>query len=487
MRTSGILLHPTSLPGGSGIGDLGSWAYRFADFLAESGCRFWQILPLGPVGSGHSPYQAYSSVAGNPLLISLETLADQGWLPPEDAALSGDFPGSSIDFERVIPFKTRLVYKAAESFRSNPSHPMRLYFQAFCDQQESWLDLYSEFAALKRLNSERAWTEWTVREVKDPDRILDEKFIQFEVFREWGRLKEYCNSRGIQIIGDLPIFVAHDSADVWANPELFDLDEEGKQKTKAGVPPDYFSETGQCWGSPLYNWDAMRRQGYRWWIDRVRIMRQQVDRIRIDHFRGFEKYWEIPADSDSAVEGRWVDGPGISFFKVLKDALGELPFIAEDLGYITPEVHALRDSLGLPGMRVLQFAFGDESVENPHKPYNFVRNCVAYTATHDNNTTAGWFAGGDRSYASDEIDRALRYLGVDAKEGVLGFIRALLGSVADTAILPMQDLLCLGAEARMNTPSTLQGNWGWRMREEHLTQELSSFLRELNRTYGRIE
>ena len=485
MRKSGILLHPTSLPGDWGIGDLGRWAYRFVDFLSEGGQQLWQILPLGPTGTGHSPYQTYSSVACNPMLISLETLVDRGWLLPEDLKTSPGFPQSTVDFNSVVPFKLTLIHKAATAFFSNDSEPLRQEFYEFCERQKSWLDPFAEFAALKELNSNVAWTDWNVKTVDQPQDILKQKFIQFEVFREWESLKKYCNERGIEIIGDLPIFIAHDSADVWANPDLFDLDEKGQPRNISGVPPDYFSKTGQCWGNPLYRWDVMDRSGYRWWIERVRIILQQVDIVRLDHFRGFEKYWEIPAGSKTAVDGRWVEGPGDRFFEALRQSMDTLPFIAEDLGYITPEVHALRDRWKLPGMRVLQFAFGDESRDNPHKPHNFIRNCVAYTGTHDNNTTAGWFKGDDRDQAAYEIDRALRYMGVKEKDAVWGLIRILLASVADTAILPMQDVLGLGAEARMNTPATVVGNWLWRLLPEQLAPETASRLYELNRIYGR--
>ncbi|MBN2241825.1 MAG: 4-alpha-glucanotransferase [Acidobacteria bacterium] len=485
MRKSGILLHPTSLPGDWGIGELGRWAYRFADFLVESGQQLWQILPLGPAGSGYSPYQAYSSVAFNPMLISLETLAERGWLRPAELGSSPGFAESPVDFARVVPFKRDLLHKAASRFFQNDSDALRTEFDGFCGGQKAWLDPFARFAALKERNKNAAWTQWRVKDA-NPASVLEQKFIQFEAFREWGLLKRYCNDRGVEIIGDLPIFVAHDSADVWADPDLFDLDAEGRPRFIAGVPPDYFSETGQCWGNPLYRWDVMERSGYRWWIERIQVMLQQVDRIRLDHFRGFEKYWEIPAGSGTAAGGRWVDGPGDRFFEALSQALGELPFIAEDLGYITPEVHALRDRWGFPGMRVLHFAFGDEAADNPHKPFNFIRNCVAYTGTHDNNTTAGWFAGGDRPYAGDEIARAKRYLGADAGDAVWGLIRVLLASVADRAILPMQDVLGLGPGARMNTPATVEGNWRWRMRPSHLDSDIASRLYELNRIYGRL-
>jgi 4-alpha-glucanotransferase len=316
--------------------------------------------------------------------------------------------------------------------------------------------------------------------------ILDQQFIQFEVFREWKSLKKHCGKSGIKIIGDLPIFVSHDSVDVWANPRLFDLDEKGDPRTIAGVPPDYFSETGQCWGNPLYRWDEMERTGYQWWIERIRSMLSQVDIIRLDHFRGFESYWEIPAGSKTAVNGRWVEGPGDRFFEALHKALGRIPFIAEDLGYITSDVHALRDRWKLPGMRVLQFAFGDQSVDNPHKPYNYIRNCVAYTGTHDNDTTAGWFSSTGRTPTPDEKELALRYMGSDGTEPVWDFIRAVLSSVADTAILPMQDVLGMGSEARMNFPATVGNNWRWRFQEEQLRPELALQMLDMNRMYGRL-
>jgi 4-alpha-glucanotransferase len=487
MRKSGILLHPTSLPGECGIGDLGEQAYRFADFLAEGGQQLWQILPLGPPGFANSPYQAYSSMACNPLLINLQTLADQGWLSPEDLAEAPQFPDSAVDFNAVIPFKSRLIKKAAAAFSRRDSDPLRGEFIEFCAETESWLNPFSEFAALKEIHGGSAWTGWNHEVCAKPGDILIQKFIQFEVFRQWTSLKKYCNERGIDIIGDLPIFVAHDSADVWSNPGMYDLDELGHPRTVAGVPPDYFSKTGQRWGNPLYRWEEVERTGYRWWIERVRSMLKMVDVIRLDHFRGFEKYWEIPAGCETAEGGRWVEGPGDRFFAALRDVLGTLPFIAEDLGFETPEVHALRDRWGFPGMRVLQFAFADELPHNPHKPYNFVRNCVVYTGTHDNDTTAGWFAAGDRNgQLRREREFALRYMGSDGTHAVWDFIRLALASAADAAILPMQDILELGSEARMNLPGTVGNNWRWRMREAQLKPDLSSRLRDMSLIYGRM-
>jgi 4-alpha-glucanotransferase len=487
MRKSGILLHPTSLPGEFGIGDLGHWAYRFADFLVESGQQLWQVLPLGPPGFGYSPYQAYSSTAGNPLLISLQTLVEQDWLSSADLKGIPAFADSSVDFDSVIPFKLNLLKKAAATFWGRASDSMRPQFLDFCAQTESWLNPFAEFAALKEANANSAWTEWNQNTAVRKQSLLIHKFIQFEFSRQWKLLKKYCNERGIEIIGDIPIFIAHDSADVWANPELFDLDEKGNPFTVAGVPPDYFSETGQCWGNPLYRWDVMRENGYRWWIERLRLLLDMVDIIRLDHFRGFEKYWEIPAGSETAVNGRWVKGPGNRLFQALQQALGKLPFIAEDLGYITPEVHELRDRWGFPGMRVLQFAFVDASPENPHKPYNFIQNCVAYTGTHDNDTTAGWFvAAADGPQARAEREAALSYMGSRDGDPVWDFIRLLLSSAADTAILPMQDALCLGSEARMNLPATVGNNWRWRLKKDQLIPQVSSRLHEMNRIYGRL-
>ncbi len=485
MRKSGILLHPTSLPGEWGIGDLGRCAYRFVDFLVESGQQLWQVLPLGPTGFGYSPYQAHSSIAGNPLLISLQSLVEQGWLAPEDLSRAPRFSDSTVDFDAVIPFKWKLLKKAASAFFQRKSGPLRQEFVKFCTEMRSWLDPYAEYAALKEANPDSVWTCWISKPAADPEIIREQQFIQFEFFRQWKSLKDYCNERGIQIMGDIPIFVAHDSADVWANPELFDLDERGNPKSIAGVPPDYFSKTGQCWGNPLYRWDVMEKTGYGWWIDRVRYTLNMFDIVRLDHFRGFEKYWQIPAGSRTAINGRWVDGPGDRLFQALHGSLGKLPFIAEDLGYITPEVHQLRDRWGFPGMRVLQFGFGDQSPDNPHKPYNYIPNCVAYTGTHDNDTSAGWFSAKADAPGRAERESAIRYMGSSGTGVVWDFIRLALSSIANTVILPMQDVLGLGTEARMNTPATTKNNWIWRMREDQLESAPAARLREMNLDYGR--
>lgn len=479
-------MHPTSLPGEFGIGDLGVWAYRFADFLSEGGQHLWQILPLGPTGFGHSPYQTFSSMAGNPLLISLQTLVDQGWLGAQDLRDAPGFPEGRVDFHAVIPFKKRLLRKAAAAFFRKSSNTIRNEFERFCREESFWLEDFAAFAALKEANGESPWTRW------DPDKRVDvqeqryEKFIQFEFFRQWKELKLYCSRHGIQIIGDIPIFVSHDSADVWTHPELFDLDAHGNPNAVAGVPPDYFSETGQRWGNPLYRWDIMEGQGYRWWIERVRSVLKMVDLIRLDHFRGFEKCWRIPVDSETAIAGSWVEGPGDRFFQALHNALGDLPLIAEDLGLITPEVHALRERWGFPGMRILQFAFADDTPDHPYKPHNFIKNCVVYTGTHDNDTSAGWFADISDAQSRARRNSALLYMNSMGENAVWDFIRLALASVADTAIVPMQDVLGLGSAARMNVPSTIGSNWQWRMREDELRPELAERLSGMNRLYGRL-
>lgn len=492
-RASGILLHPTSLPGPHGIGDLGASAYKFADFLRSGGQSLWQILPLGPPGYGNSPYQAFSSMAGNPLLLSLERLFEQGWLTRSDLDHAPAFPEHSVDFGAVIPFKWKLYRKAAAAFFGRASDTQRAEFEAFCAERKSWLESFAWFMALKDANQAVAWTDWRDGVAPDLAVLRAHKFIQFEFFRQWAALKRYCNDRGIRILGDIPIFVAHDSADVWANRELFDLRENGQPRTIAGVPPDYFSATGQCWGNPLYLWDVMARTGYQWWIERIRATLELVDLVRLDHFRGFEKYWEVPGGAMTAVHGRWVPGPGSDFFSTLEKALGKLPIIAEDLGYITPEVEALRDRWGFPGMRVLQFAFSSKSPDDPFKPHNHVRKCVVYTGTHDNDTTVGWFTSsgsGDSTRTGEQIraerEFALRYLNSNGKEIHWDLIRAALASVAETAIFPLQDVLGLGSEARMNLPAGSGNWWSWRFAAGQPKPEHATRLRILTETYGRV-
>jgi 4-alpha-glucanotransferase len=491
MRRSGIILHPTSLPGNCGIGDLGAWAYRFADFLADSGVAIWQVLPLGPPGYGNSPYQCFSSMAGNPLLISLETLARDGLIEWSDLDNPG-LPDGYVDFDAVTPFKSRLLQKAAARFFERAEDREQEEYEEFCIDKHPWLDRFAEFVALKQRNGGDSWTRWQDRNRPGPHLIREQKFIQFQFFRQWLALKRYCNERGIRIMGDIPIFVAHDSADVWANPELFDLDPDGEPRNVAGVPPDYFSATGQLWGNPLYRWDEMARTGYRWWIERVRSVLELVDFVRIDHFRGFEKYWAIPRAAETAASGEWLEGPGDELFSAFQKEFGDIPFIAEDLGHITPEVHALRDRWGFPGMRVLQFAFGNESATDYFKPYNFIPNCVVYTGTHDNDTTLGWFRmvepGGTQTAEQMRAERefALRYVQGQGSEIHWDFIRLAMSAVAEDAIFPMQDALGLGSEARMNKPASTEKNWQWRLLRDQLRPELSARLRMLNRTYGRL-
>jgi 4-alpha-glucanotransferase len=493
MRTSGVLLHPTSLPSRHGIGDLGESAYRFADFLCEGGQGIWQVLPLGPPAEANSPYKACSSAAGNPLLIGLDTLAHEGLLSGSDVDGPPSFPAESVEFEAVAAYKWPRLRKAAGAFFDRRLQPMAEEFDRFCQAAGRWLEPYAQFASLRDENGGRLWTGWDRGKAADPENVRFHKFVQFEFFRQWSNLKRYCNERGILILGDLPIFVALDSADVWSNPELFDLDEKGNPRVVAGVPPDYFSKTGQLWGNPLYRWDVMEGNGYQWWTERVRRVLERFDLVRIDHFRGFEKYFAIPAGAPNAVHGTWIEGPGDRFFRALSEAIGRLPFIAEDLGLITEEVLALRDRWGFPGMRILQFAFANESPSDSFKPYNFIRNCVVYTGTHDNDTTLGWFRGTSageqaRSEAEKQAERefVLQYVDSDGSEIHWDLIRAAVASVADTAIFPLQDVLGLGSEARMNLPSRAEGNWGWRFLPEQLEPELSRRLRQLNRTYGRL-
>jgi 4-alpha-glucanotransferase len=503
-RASGILLHPTSLPSRFGIGDLGKEAYRFADFLASTGQRLWQVLPLGPTGYGNSPYQCLSLFAGNPLLISLERLVEDGFLDPavlEDAPF---FSENKVDYDAVIDFKIPLLNKSFETFLEKATSDERQEFEAFSQRNASWLETYCLFMALKDAHDLTAWNTWEEdirrRHPKSLEhqrselnhQIRHHKYQQYQFFKQWSELKKYCNQRGIRFIGDMAIFIALDSAEVWSHPEMFCLDDNGRPTVVAGVPPDYFCKTGQLWGNPLYRWDVMAKDGYKWWIERFRATHGLVDIIRLDHFRGFEKYWEVPGTDITAMNGRWVSGPGIELFKAVRKTLGALPIIAEDLGVITPEVDALRDQLSFPGMRVLQFAFGTDPKADDYKPHNYTRNCVVYTGTHDNNTTIGWFKGTDvedstqsREERETEAQLALKYAGTAGHEINWDFIRLALMSVADTAVIPLQDVLGLGSEARMNLPGTTEGHWCWRFLPDTLTEEIRSRLKELTVTYGR--
>jgi 4-alpha-glucanotransferase len=503
-RASGILLHLTSLPGRFGIGDLGREAYQFADFLAGTGQRLWQILPLGPTGYGNSPYQCLSVFAGNPLLISLERLVEDKFLEPVDLEYGPPFSRDRVDYDSAIKFKMPLLKKSFEVFQRKAASSEREQFQVFCQRNTSWLETYSLFMALKEAHGFAAWNTWEKdirrRQPESLERwskkldheICRHKYQQYQFFKQWSELKTYCNERGIRIVGDMPIFIALDSAEVWSHPEMFYLDSGGKPTVISGVPPDYFSKTGQLWGNPLYRWDVIAKDGYAWWIERFRATHSLVDIIRLDHFRGFEKYWEVPGMDTTAMNGRWVSGPGVELFKALQKVLGTLPIIAEDLGVITPAVDALRDQLGFPGMRVLQFAFGSDPKANEYKPHNYPRNCAVYTGTHDNNTTVGWFRGSRMEGANQskeekksERQSALKYLGTDGHEINWDFIRLALMSVADTAIIPMQDVLGLGSEARMNLPGATEGNWCWRFAPDMLTEEIKDRLKELTALYGR--
>ncbi|HLL76034.1 MAG TPA: 4-alpha-glucanotransferase [Pyrinomonadaceae bacterium] len=501
-RSSGVLLHPTSLPGRFGIGDLGPAAYRFVDFLAESGQTYWQIMPLGPTGYGDSPYSSFSAFAGNTLLVSPERLAEDGLLSEDDLKNAPDLPAGRVDFERVIKFKRDLLQRAFENYKKDDSH-LRGEYAGFQSYASAWLDDWSLFAALKGEHKGASWHTWQrgiarrdagaldyAREAFS-ERIEAHKFFQFLFFYQWFHLKKHCASKGVRIVGDMPIFVAHNSADVWSRPELFQLNEDGSPRVVAGVPPDAFSKTGQLWGNPLYDWEAMRRDDFRWWADRMRSTLTLVDVVRVDHFRGFAAYWEVPADHETAEHGRWVNAPGRELFNSLGNTLGELKIIAEDLGTITPDVHELRDEFGFPGMRVLQFAFGGDP-QDTHLPHNYERNTVVYTGTHDNDTTAGWFAArSDEAAGSDEAlkrerENALKYLGTDGGEINWDFIREAFKSVAELAVVPAQDLLGLGSEARMNTPASAEGNWAWRLAEGALTDDLRDRLKDLTTLCGRL-
>ncbi len=491
-RSSGILLHPTSLPGPFGIGDLGPAADRWIEWLAKTGCASWQVLPLGPTGYGDSPYQSFSAFAGNPYLISPERLAADGLLTAEDLAATPGFPPDRIDFGGVIPWKLNLLATATERFRSGPPPGLADEYATVREREGHWVDDYALFMALKGEHGGGSWLEWPSElRVRDESALSTARarlaseiehhlVVQFLFFRQWSQLRERARGHGLQIIGDIPIFVSLDSCDVWANPELFQLDAERWPTVVAGVPPDYFSETGQLWGNPLYDWDVHTATGYAWWISRIKAVIEMVDVIRIDHFRGFVDYWEISAGAPNAVLGRWIDGPGRAFFDAIEAALGELPIIAEDLGELHATVPALRDELKLPGMKVLQFAF-DGDPNNEFLPRFYPENCAAYTGTHDNDTVVGWWQTADR----ETRDRARATLGFEGDEPSWPFIDAVWKSQARLAVAPLQAFLELGPEARMNTPSTESGNWSWRLDEDDLTEPLAERIAELNRRTNR--
>lgn len=498
-RASGVLLHPTSFPGPYGIGDLGGEAYRFVDFLEQTGQKLWQLLPLSPTGYGDSPYASFSAFAGNPLLISPDILLGQGLLEQSDLQDLPTFSGETVEYGPVIEWKLGLLQRSFQLFQERAGEELKAVLKEFEQTNATWLDDYALFMAAKAAHEGAVWHQWekglALHEAaslaewceKLADAVAFQKYVQFIFFQQWLSLKEYANERGIKVIGDIPIFVAYDSADVWSNPDLFYLDENRESTVVAGVPPDYFSATGQRWGNPLYKWERLAQTDYAWWIERFRAAFKLVDIARLDHFRGFESYWEVPASEETAINGRWVKGPGAALFQAVFKNLGELPIIAEDLGIITPPVAALRLELGFPGMKVLQFAFGNDAADL-YLPHNYERSTLVYTGTHDNDTTAGWFG----TAQPQEREGVFRYLGLPADsqispaEMTSKLVRLAWGSVADLAIAPLQDLLGLGSEGRMNAPGRSYGNWGWRYHPGSLSEWLHNNLKELTLTYARF-
>jgi 4-alpha-glucanotransferase len=500
-RSSGVLLHPTSLPGPHGSGDLGAEARAFVDFLAAAGQRWWQMLPVAPPGYGESPYAAQSAFAGNPLLVSPDDLGRDGFL--DGALFAPALAEGSIDYAVMAPRRWALLDAVFEGWLARPRE--RDEYEHFCAANAHWLEDFALFRAIKDAHGGAQWTRWEPSLKRREPRALAlarstyarsigrEKLAQYLFDRQWRALREYAAAHGVGLIGDVPIFVAHDSADVWQNPDGFFLGPEGEPTVVAGCPPDYFSRTGQRWGNPLYRWKRLAKTGHVWWIERFRSMLARFDALRIDHFIGFVRYWRIPAECPTAVEGKWMKGPSATFFETVRRALGPLPLIAEDLGAVTPAVFALRDQLGLPGIKILQFAFGDDPSAPTFVPYNFPRRAVVYTGTHDNDTTVGWFTdrGGGwstRSFAQTEEERAatLRYLGTSGDEIHWDMIRLAFASVANIAIAPLQDILGLGSIARMNRPGTETGNWQWRFDSGALRPEHAERLRTLTQTYGRV-
>lgn len=494
-RSCGILLHITSLPGKYGIGDLGEGAYEFVDFLQETGQTIWQVLPLGPTGYGNSPYQANSSFAGNPLLVSLDRLIEVGWLAEEDLLPDPGFDDRVVNYGPVIEYHNEALNKSFARFMRDASPEDSADFEAFCEDNAGWLDDYALFAALKDSHGLKPWWEWPIgQRLREPDAVetassmLEEdirlhQYRQWLFYTQWGALRSYANEQGILLMGDIPIFVAHDSADAWCNRDIFYFDDEGNLTVVAGVPPDYFSPTGQRWGNPLYRWDMLRDDGYRWWKERLKATLKLVDLVRIDHFRGFEQYWEVPAEEETAENGEWVDGPKAHFFKAMQDAFGsDLPIVAEDLGVITEEVEELRDTFDFPGMKILQFAFNEEAEPTDYQPHSFENpSCIVYTGTHDNDTTWGWWNDLDKKVK----DHVQAYMGV-VHDPPRDLMRLGMMSVARAAIIPLQDILGLGTEARMNYPGNEEGIWWrWRFQSEELTGEIRSMLGTMTRLFGR--
>lgn len=510
-RSSGILLHPTSLPGRFGIGDLGREAYHWIDFLVASRQTIWQVLPLGPTGFADSPYACLSAFAGNPLLIGLDMLVEAGYLSAADLTNIPTLSDYKVDYGAVIAYKMPLLHQAAHNFLSQASPERRAQYDRFCHDNIAWLDDFALFIAAKLYFSQMIWYEWdTDLALRRPGALafwqqklaqesVSQKVLQFLFHEQWHAIKTYANARNIRIVGDVPIFVAADSADVWANPDLFYLDKTGRPTLISGVPPDYFSATGQRWGNPLYRWEIIAARGYDWWIARIKAVLDKVDIVRIDHFRGFVGYWEIPADEPTAVKGRWVSGPGAALFEAIEktfdartigaDSDGILPIWAEDLGVITPEVIGLRERFGFPGMKILQFAFDEAALHasfgnythNPFLPHNYTPNFVVYTGTHDNDTALGWF----EHCTPEERQRAMAYIGCDAKRFNWSLIRAAMASVAQTAVVPLQDILGLDTSARMNLPGTTGDNWTWRCPPDALTDAIAAQFADMTTLYER--
>ncbi len=493
-RASGILLHPTSLPGSFGSGDFGAGAFQFIDWLKRSCQTYWQMLPLGEVGPGNSPYMSCSAFAGNVLLIDLVDLAKQGWLSQEDLFPHPDFDDHHIDFGTVVPFRINRLKRAATRFFANRDDPLHANYLAYCKAEHAWLHDYALFKTIEQHQGGCVWSHWPVDLAQRTPESLDRinigfssdiafwKFCQWNFSRQWSMLREYAHKNGVRIVGDVPIFVAYQSADVWANQDLFNLDETGKPTVVAGVPPDYFSATGQLWGNPLYRWDTHEKTGYAWWTARLGHALQQFDLVRIDHFRGFSEYWEVPADALTAIDGKWMPGPGAKLFEAFKQAFGHLPIIAEDLGLITPDVIELRDQFDLPGMRILQFAFGDGET-NYFLPHHYIANTFAYTGTHDNDTTLGWW----QTSGDHEKDFARHYLHSDGTAIHHDMIKALLESAANTVIFPMQDILGLDGAHRMNFPGLAKGNWEWRFIWNQIDADYVSTFSNITAEHGRFD
>ncbi len=492
-RATGILLHPTSLPSRGGTGDFGPAAYEFLDFLTSARQGLWQVLPLGPPAKGASPYSSTSAFAGNPLLVSLERLVERGWLGPSRIAGLGG-PSDRLHCEQVAQQKLPILGEAATNFLARASGNSKSKFDHFCQQNSWWLEDFVLFDALRNRHSGKSWNQWPAplarREAAAIDAARNElaeelavgRVVQFFIYEQWHALRFYCAQRSVRVVGDIAIFVDYDSADVWARPDLFRLREDLQPEVVSGVPPDAFSSTGQRWGNPLYNWDVIRAQGYDWWIKRLRWATQTCDYIRLDHFRGFAQFWEIPAHEPTAIHGRWVDGPRDEFFNVLREQLGGLPFFAEDLGVITPDVTALRTAHNIPGMAVLQFAFGDPGA-HIYLPQRLTPGCVIYTGTHDNDTTVGWWNAPRSDYERRSVIAAVG----DCKDGInWGLVRLAQNSVASLSVVPLQDVLGLGSEARMNTPSTMNGNFLWRCKPGSWTRELADKLAALAEVSDRL-